>query len=170
MTDVTSQESPDRDTAGPVPATAGQSQVPAKPPATLTGRIRRSFLASVGSIVFGMEDGTVSIFGLVFGVAVSAPDSRAVLLAGRRAQHDRPPSTPADGRRDHRHRHGRSVRRHFGRQAHLLTGSRSAWARYATCPPDAQAFVLLAAADVTGERNRLWLAADGEAAFDRRLG
>ena len=49
---------------------------------TLADRIRRSFLASVGSIVFGMEDGTVSIFGLVFGVAVSAPDSRAVLLAG----------------------------------------------------------------------------------------
>jgi len=49
---------------------------------TLTGRIRRSFIASVGSIVFGMEDGTVSIFGLVFGVAAAAPDSRAVLLAG----------------------------------------------------------------------------------------
>jgi predicted membrane protein (TIGR00267 family) len=29
-----------------------------------------------------MEDGTVSIFGLVFGVAASAPDSRVVLLAG----------------------------------------------------------------------------------------
>ena len=29
-----------------------------------------------------MEDGPVSIFGLVFGVAVSAPDSHAVLLAG----------------------------------------------------------------------------------------
>jgi vacuolar iron transporter family protein len=36
----------------------------------------------VGSIVFGMEDGTVSIFGLVFGVAAAAPDSHAVLLAG----------------------------------------------------------------------------------------
>jgi VIT1/CCC1 family predicted Fe2+/Mn2+ transporter len=45
-------------------------------------RIRGSFLDSVGSIVFGMEDGTVSIFGLVFGVAAAAPDSRAVLLAG----------------------------------------------------------------------------------------
>src|SRR6516162_10000065 len=40
------------------------------------------FVASVGSIVFGMEDGTVSIFGLVFGVAAAAPDSHAVLLAG----------------------------------------------------------------------------------------
>ena len=45
-------------------------------------RIRGSFLDSVGSIVFGMEDGTVSIFGLVFGVAAAAPDSRTVLLAG----------------------------------------------------------------------------------------
>ena len=48
----------------------------------LPGRIADSFQASVGSIVFGMEDGTVSIFGLVFGVAFAAPDSRAVLLAG----------------------------------------------------------------------------------------
>ena len=51
-------------------------------PLVLAGRIRRSFLDSVGSIVFGMEDGTVSIFGLVFGVAAASPDSRAVLLAG----------------------------------------------------------------------------------------
>lgn len=36
----------------------------------------------MGSIVFGMEDGTASIFGLVFGVAAAAPDSRVVLLAG----------------------------------------------------------------------------------------
>ena len=45
-------------------------------------RFRRSFHDSVGSIVFGMEDGTVSIFGLVFGVSASAPNSLAVLLAG----------------------------------------------------------------------------------------
>jgi vacuolar iron transporter family protein len=51
-------------------------------PPTMWTRVRRSFDASVGSIVFGMEDGTVSIFGLVFGVAASAPDSNAVLLAG----------------------------------------------------------------------------------------
>src|SRR5271157_6050608 len=84
MTDVTSKESPDRDAAapGPAAAAAGQSQTPADRPAMLAARIRRSFLASVGSIVFGMEDGTVSIFGLAFGVAVSAPNSRAVLLAG----------------------------------------------------------------------------------------
>ena len=81
MTDVTSPESVGPDVT-PGPATAGSAQVPADQPATLAGRIRRSFLASVGSIVFGMEDGTVSIFGLVFGVAASAPNSGAVLLAG----------------------------------------------------------------------------------------
>jgi len=52
------------------------------PPTSLLDRIRTSFRSSVGSIVFGMEDGTVSIFGLVFGVAASAPDSHAVVLAG----------------------------------------------------------------------------------------
>jgi len=46
-----------------------QASAPANRPRTLAGRIRGSFLSSVGSIVFGMEDGTVSIFGLVFGVA-----------------------------------------------------------------------------------------------------
>lgn len=45
-------------------------------------RLKASFRASVGDVVFGMEDGTVSIFGLVFGMALSAPDSQAVLLAG----------------------------------------------------------------------------------------
>lgn len=41
-----------------------------------------SFQASFGDIVFGMEDGTMSIFGLVFGVAASASDTRAVRVAG----------------------------------------------------------------------------------------
>ena len=45
-------------------------------------RLRKSFQDSAGQIVFGMEDGTVSIFGLVFGVAASAPNAHAVLLAG----------------------------------------------------------------------------------------
>ncbi|HVM65183.1 MAG TPA: VIT1/CCC1 transporter family protein [Acidimicrobiales bacterium] len=45
-------------------------------------RVVASLKESAGSIVFGMEDGTVSIFGLVFGVSASAPDSHAVLLAG----------------------------------------------------------------------------------------
>ena len=76
----------DRHAAGPGPATAGQSPAPKEAPATLAGRLRRSFLASVGSIVFGMEDGTVSIFGLVFGVAASAPNSSAVLLAAAPAR------------------------------------------------------------------------------------
>src|SRR6516165_1389496 len=60
----------------------GPARAQADPDRTLAGRVRRSFLDSVGSIVFGMEDGTVSIFGLVFGVAAAAPDSRTVLLAG----------------------------------------------------------------------------------------
>jgi hypothetical protein len=34
---------------------------------------------SVGDVVFGMEDGTVSIFGLVFGVAASTDQSSVVL-------------------------------------------------------------------------------------------
>src|SRR5499426_4649865 len=49
---------------------------------SLVGHVRRSFHASVGDVVFGMEDGTVSIFGLVFGVAVSTDQSSVVLLAG----------------------------------------------------------------------------------------
>lgn len=52
------------------------------PTSPISGRIARSFRASFGDIVFGMEDGTVSIFGLVFGVAASTSDSRVVLLAG----------------------------------------------------------------------------------------
>jgi len=64
------------------PESAPENDSLADPLATVFGRIHRSFIASVGSIVFGMEDGTVSIFGLVFGVAVSAQDSHAVLLAG----------------------------------------------------------------------------------------
>lgn len=78
MTGTTPGPATDRDSA----ATAGQQPAPADQPGTLAGRIRRSFTDSVGSIVFGMEDGTVSIFGLVFGVAAAAPDSRVVLLAG----------------------------------------------------------------------------------------
>src|SRR5581483_1473055 len=50
--------------------------------ASLLQAVRTSFSASFGNVVFGMEDGTVSIFGLVFGVAASAANSRVVLLAG----------------------------------------------------------------------------------------
>jgi VIT1/CCC1 family predicted Fe2+/Mn2+ transporter len=45
-------------------------------------RLKRSFLASAGDVVFGMEDGTVSIFGLVFGVAATTSDKATVLVAG----------------------------------------------------------------------------------------
>lgn len=41
-----------------------------------------SLKASIGDVVFGMEDGTVSIFGLVFGVALTTDDPRTVLIAG----------------------------------------------------------------------------------------
>ena len=61
------------------------SQAVKEPDAATSGwsaRLRASFHHSAGHIVFGMEDGTVSIFGLVFGVAASAPDAHAVLLAG----------------------------------------------------------------------------------------
>jgi len=78
VTGATPKRAPARDTA----AIAGPGRAPADQPGTLADRIRRSFMGSVGSIVFGMEDGTVSIFGLVFGVAAAAPDSHAVLLAG----------------------------------------------------------------------------------------
>jgi len=53
-----------------------------KQPLTVFQRVRGSFLSALGAIVFGMEDGTVSIFGLVFGVAASATNSQLVLLAG----------------------------------------------------------------------------------------
>jgi len=49
---------------------------------SLRQRFVASFRASFGDIVFGMEDGTVSIFGLVFGVAASTSDSRVVVVAG----------------------------------------------------------------------------------------
>src|SRR6266566_2881907 len=48
---------------------------------TLLQRIGKSFTDSIGDIVFAMEDGTVSIFGLVFGVASSTTSSSVVLLA-----------------------------------------------------------------------------------------
>jgi len=45
-------------------------------------RVRASLDASIGDIAFGMEDGAVSIAGLVFGVAASTNDPQVVLLAG----------------------------------------------------------------------------------------
>lgn len=49
---------------------------------SLLQAIGTSFYNSIGDIVFGMEDGTVPIFGLVFGVASSTNSSSVVLLAG----------------------------------------------------------------------------------------
>jgi vacuolar iron transporter family protein len=45
-------------------------------------RVRRSLSASAGTIVFGMEDGTVSIFGLIFGVAATTSNAKTILIAG----------------------------------------------------------------------------------------
>ena len=45
-------------------------------------RLHRSFQNSAGTIVFGMEDGTVSIFGLIFGVAATTSNPKTVLIAG----------------------------------------------------------------------------------------
>jgi vacuolar iron transporter family protein len=50
--------------------------------ASLFERLKHSFAASAGDVVFGMEDGTVSIFGLVFGVAATTSDRSTVLIAG----------------------------------------------------------------------------------------
>ena len=49
---------------------------------SFSARLKKSFLASAGDVVFGMEDGTVSIFGLVFGVAATTTDTKTVLVAG----------------------------------------------------------------------------------------
>jgi len=45
-------------------------------------RLHSSFVNSAGTVVFGMEDGTVSIFGLIFGVAATTTDTKTVLIAG----------------------------------------------------------------------------------------
>jgi vacuolar iron transporter family protein len=49
---------------------------------TMFQRLRSSFNDSAGTIVFGMEDGTVSIFGLIFGVAATTTNAKTVLIAG----------------------------------------------------------------------------------------
>jgi VIT1/CCC1 family predicted Fe2+/Mn2+ transporter len=45
-------------------------------------RVRGSLLSSIGDVAFGMEDGAVSVAGLVFGVAASTDSTQIVLLAG----------------------------------------------------------------------------------------
>jgi hypothetical protein len=47
--------------------------------AAVFARLKRSLAASSGTIVFGMEDGAVSIFGLVFGVAARRGVARIVM-------------------------------------------------------------------------------------------
>ncbi len=49
---------------------------------SIVERLKKSLAASAGDIVFGMEDGTVSIFGLVLGVAATTNDNATVLIAG----------------------------------------------------------------------------------------
>ena len=44
--------------------------------------LRSSLVDSAGTVVFGMEDGTVSIFGLIFGVAATTTNAKTVLIAG----------------------------------------------------------------------------------------
>ncbi len=51
-------------------------------PSSIAARLKQSLAASAGDIVFGMEDGTVSIFGLVLGVAATTVDNKTVLIAG----------------------------------------------------------------------------------------
>jgi len=50
--------------------------------ASILQRLRGSFGNAAGTIVFGMEDGTVSIFGLIFGVAATTTNTKTVLIAG----------------------------------------------------------------------------------------
>jgi vacuolar iron transporter family protein len=49
---------------------------------TTLQRLHSSLSNSAGTVVFGMEDGTVSIFGLIFGVAATTTDTKTVLIAG----------------------------------------------------------------------------------------
>jgi VIT1/CCC1 family predicted Fe2+/Mn2+ transporter len=53
--------------------------------ASLACRIRESFRDSFGEIVFGMSDGTVSIFGLVAGMVAGAQSGDIIVLAGATA-------------------------------------------------------------------------------------
>jgi len=54
-------------------------------PASFIGRVKESFHNSFGEIVFGMSDGTVSIFGLVAGMVAGAQSGNVIVLAGATA-------------------------------------------------------------------------------------
>jgi len=49
------------------------------------GKVKESFRDSFGEIVFGMSDGTVSIFGLVAGMVAGAQTGDVIVLAGATA-------------------------------------------------------------------------------------
>jgi len=49
---------------------------------TVVGAVRESLISSIGDVAFGMEDGAVSVAGLVFGVAASTNLANIVVLAG----------------------------------------------------------------------------------------
>ncbi len=48
----------------------------------MRSRLRESLRTAIGDVVFGMEDGAVSVAGLVTGVSASTSDSWIVVLAG----------------------------------------------------------------------------------------
>lgn len=56
-----------------------------EPQVSFFGRVKESFRDSFGEIVFGMSDGTVSIFGLVAGMVAGAQSGDVILLAGATA-------------------------------------------------------------------------------------
>jgi VIT1/CCC1 family predicted Fe2+/Mn2+ transporter len=58
---------------------SGQQQIP------FISRVKESFHNSFGEIVFGMSDGTVSIFGLVAGMVAGAQSGNVIVLAGATA-------------------------------------------------------------------------------------
>jgi VIT1/CCC1 family predicted Fe2+/Mn2+ transporter len=56
-----------------------------EPQMSFTCRVKESFRDSFGEIVFGMSDGTVSIFGLVAGMVAGAQSGDVIVLAGATA-------------------------------------------------------------------------------------
>jgi VIT1/CCC1 family predicted Fe2+/Mn2+ transporter len=55
------------------------------PQVSFFGRVKESFRNCSGEIVFGMSDGTVSIFGLVAGMVAGAQSGSIIFLAGATA-------------------------------------------------------------------------------------
>ncbi len=63
-------------------SSTGGTKASLQQPKSFLQKFKQSLYDSIGNIVFGMEDGTVSIFGLVFGLANTANNSHTVFLAG----------------------------------------------------------------------------------------